>query len=385
VLGFLAHPELSSESPEDVSGNYGFLDQIEALRWIERNIRSFGGDPENVTLAGESAGALSVMYLMTAPPAQGLFDKAVAQSAYMISTPELKESRHGHPSSESLGVWLATKLQADDIAELRAMNPRTLNTRALVAGYPTWGTVDGRIIPRQMVDAFDLGEQAPVPLLVGFNSGELRSLRRLLPETPANAEAYQAKVRDAYGELADRFLRLYPADNIDESLLAATRDALYGWTAERMARKQETIGADAYLYLFDHGYPAADKAGLHAFHASEIPYMFGNIHNTTDAWPQIPRTKKERALSDAMLSYWSSFARTGKPRAKGAPEWPAYGEDKAFMAFVDQPVVESDAMGDRYTLYEEVVCRRRAAGDVQWNWNVGVAAPKLPPQTAQCQ
>lgn len=385
VLGFLAHPDLSAESAQDISGNYGFLDQIEALRWIERNIAAFGGDPDNVTIAGESAGALSVMYLMTSPLARGLFDKAVMQSSYMISTPALKEAQHGHPSAESLGVWLEEKLGANDIADLRALGPRELVAKATAAGYPTWGTVDGKVIPHQIAESFDRGEQAPVPVLAGFNSGEIRSLRRLLPPAPADAEEYEGKVRAAYGDLADRFLAIYPSDTIDESMLAATRDALYGWTAERIARKQAALGGPAYVYLFDHGYPAADEAGLHAFHASEIPFMFGTIWETTDNWPRIPRTEAQRALSDAMVDYWISFARTGEPRAEGQPDWPAFGANETYMVFDDKPFVVNDVLGDRYELYEETVCRRRAAGDQQWNWNVGVISPPLPAKAPQCR
>lgn len=385
VLGFLAHPELSAESKQRISGNYGLLDQIEALRWIERNIAAFGGDPDNVTIAGESAGALSVMYLMTSPLAQGLFDKAIMQSPYMISTPALREPQNGHPSSEAIGTWLEDQLDLDGLTELRAMDARELTSRATAAGYPTWGTVDGKVIPRQTVDAFDRGEQAKVPLLAGFNSGEIRSLRRLLPPAPNDPEEYEAKIRAAYGDEADRFLAAYPADAIDESMLAATRDALYGWTVQRMGAKHAEAGVPAYLYLFDHGYPAADEAGLRAFHASEIPFMFGTIWETTENWPAIPRTEDQRALSDAMVGYWSSFARTGAPVAEGHPDWPRFGSDEAFIVFDGTPRVAHDVLGDRYELYEETVCRRRAAGDQQWNWNVGVISPPLPPQVPQCR
>jgi para-nitrobenzyl esterase len=385
ALGFLAHPELSEESSDSISGNYGLMDQIAALRWIEENIAAFGGDPDNVTIAGESAGALSVMWLMTAPRAHGLFDKAIMQSAYMISSPALKESRNGHPAAEEIGTWLQGELGAPDLAAMRDMEPGELVNRATRAGFLTWSTVDGVLIPHQIVETFDRGEQAKVPLIAGFNSGEIRSLRRLLPPRPSGAKAYEAKIRELYGDLADVFLALYPADNIDESMLAATRDALYGWTAERLAIKQSALGQAAYLYLFDHGYPEADEAGLHAFHASEIPYVFGTIHDTPRNWPRIPRETAERTLSDAMMQYWVTFARDGTPVASGQVDWPAYGDTSAFLVFDETPQEGAELLGTRYDLNEAVVCRRRAAGDQPWHWNIGLASPPLPPRVEGCQ
>lgn len=385
ALGFLAHPELSDESPDNISGNYGLLDQIEALRWIERNIASFGGDPDNVTIAGESAGGLSVMHLMAAVDARGLFDKAVMQSAYMISEPHLREHRNGHPSAEREGLRVAEAVGADDLSELRSMGASELTKRAAALGFRTYPTIDGQVVPRQLVDVLDEGTQAPVPILAGFNSGETRSLRMLLPQAPSSAEEYEREIRNRYGEVADVFLRIYPAENIDESLLQATRDALYGWTTQRLAEKQTALGHPAYIYLYDHGYPAADKAGLHAFHGSEIPYMFGTIWETAANWPRVPRTSKERELSDTMVDYWANFAKFGQPKASGVPNWPAFDQDEAWMVFGDQPSIVNDVLSYRYELIEQVVCRRRAAGDQQWNWNVGLASPPLPGRAEECQ
>ncbi|HVU30422.1 MAG TPA: carboxylesterase family protein [Sphingomicrobium sp.] len=382
-LGWLAHPELSAESPDGVSGNYGLLDQIEALRWVKRNISSFGGDPANVTIAGESAGGLSVMYLLASPPARGLFARAIAESAYMISTPELKVARHGAPSAEAAGTALGEKLHAPTIAALRAMDPSKLTNEAAAAAYAPFGAVDGRILPRQLVDVFDRGEQARVPILAGFNSGEIRSLTILAPPPAASEDDYVKRIREAYGDLADEFLRLYPSSDMKESILAATRDGLYGWTAERLVRKQAEIGEPSYLYLFDHGYPAADGAGLHGFHASELPFVFGTFDGTPPLWPKVPDAPGERALSEAMIDYWTSFARDGRPQSKAAP-WPAFAPTRAYMHFADAPTPQVKLMPGMYELDEEVVCRRRAAGDLPWNWNVGLASPKLPPASAGC-
>jgi para-nitrobenzyl esterase len=376
VFGYLALPELSAESPLGISGNYGLLDQIAALRWIQLNIGSFGGDPSNVTIAGESAGGLSVMYLMASPNARGLFSKAIAESAYMISTPELKRRRFGAPAAEESGTLLASALHATNVAALRSMDAQALSDAAAAAGFAPFGAVDGHVLTRQLVDTFDRGEQAPVPLLAGFNSGEIRSLTFLAPPPPPTAAEYEKIIRERYGDLAPEFLRLYPSSQLYESVLATTRDALYGWTAERLVMKQAAIGQPAFLYFFDHGYPDADAAGLHGFHASELPYVFGTMARTPHLWPKIPSTPRETALSEAMIGYWTSFARTGHPRAANQPDWPAYGATQAYIAFEDGPGVSANLFPGMYALHEDAV-RRREAEDLPWNWNVGVISPRL--------
>jgi len=385
VLGFFAHPALSAESRRNVSGNYGLLDQIEALTWVKKNIAAFGGDPGNVTIAGESAGGLSVMYLMAAPEARGLFHKAVLQSSYMVSASELRAAPHGGFGAEAVGVWLAEKFGAADLPGLRSLDADKMTEIAAANGYFPFFNIDGRNLPRQVVEVFDRGEQAKVPLLAGFNSGEIRSLRVLAPPVPANAAEYEKKIRENYADLADRFLQLYPATDLQESVFATTRDSLYGWTAERLALKQTALGAPAYLYLFDHGYPAADAAGLHAFHASELPYMFGNAHRTPPNWPKLPDTPSEAAFVKALLEYWASFARTGTPSAGGQPAWPAYGTGREYMSFEDVPRAKRHLMPGMYEFNEQVVCRRRAKGGIPWHWNVGLAAPAPMPPEAACK
>lgn len=384
VLGYLAHPGLSSESPNHISGNYGLMDQIQALRWVHDNIAAFGGDPANVTIAGESAGGLSVMYLMATPAARGLFAKAIAESAYMVSAQELKMPHHGTPSAEAIGQQLSVAVHAPDVASLRGLDAQALTDAATAMGFFPFPAIDGRLLQRQLVETFDRGEQAHVPLLAGFNSGEIRSLTFLTPPPPANAAAYETAIRAHYGDLAPEFLRLYPSDNLQESMWATTRDALYGWTAERLVAKQTAAGAPGYLYLFDHGYPAMEAAHLHAFHASELPYVFGNLDRTPRLWPQIPATDQEHALADAILDYWSSFARSGTPSSAHAPVWRPYSAARAYMHFADDgPRAEEHVFPGMYELHEQAVCRRRAAGNQPWNWNVGIISPALNP-SPQC-
>ena len=180
-------------------------------------------------------------------------------------------------------------------------------------------------------------------------------------------------------------MRLYPSTNIAESVLLTPRDALYGWTAERLARSQTAQGHPSFFYLFDHGYPAADALDLHAFHAAEIPYVFGTMDGAPPRWPRPEATSQEAALTDAMMGYWVSFARDGAPSAEGAPHWLPYGTERHYMSFDDAPTPGVHLMPGMFELNEAVVCRRRAQGGIAWNWNVGVLSPPLPPEVAQCR
>ena len=382
IFGYFAHPELTAESPHHSSGNYGLLDQMAALHWVRDNIGHFGGDAANVTLFGESAGALSIIELMTSPLARGLFHRVIVQSGYLVSNPELARPSFGQPAAEAAGESLAGSLGAQDLAALRALDAQQLSTAAIASGFYPQATIDGWVLPRQIVEAFDQGEQAAVPMIVGFNAGEIRSLRVFLPPLPGSASEYEARVRNIYRDLAERYLQLYPGTDIEESALAAARDAFYGWSAERLARAQTTLGLPAYLYFFEHDYPEAVARHLEAFHGSELPYEFGLIgaaQRLPPNWPPPPDDARERALCEALMSYFTSFARDGTLTAPGNPQWQPYGERGAFLHVRDRAYSSSNLLPGRFALHEEVIARRRAAGNQNWYINVGLASPVVPP------
>jgi para-nitrobenzyl esterase len=358
------NPGLSAESPDGISGNYGLLDQIAALTWVKDNIGAFGGDAKNVTVMGESAGALSITYLLSSPPAHGLFAKAIIQSANIRAVPLLRESAFGMPAAETIGATLG-----EDISVLRALDPWQ-------ARFPAQGTVDGKILPAQVVDIFDRGEQAKVPILAGLNSGEIRSQKALLPAMPAEPDAYEAEIARRYRDLAPLYLKLYPALNIVESQLAATRDAVYGWATDRMLRQQTFAGQPAYSYIFDHCYAAARARDLCNFHAGELPFTFGHAGEAAKLptnWP-FPDNAADITLATTMINYWTSFAATGVPSAASALVWPAYGKDHVRMRFAATPVVEKGKAAAMFELQEQIM-RQRRCNDEQWFLNIGAIKP----------
>lgn len=325
VFGFLAHPELSAESPHHVSGNYGILDMIAGLQWVQKNIGAFGGDPTKVTIQGESAGAAAVSILCASPLAKGLFRAAIAESGGTFG-PVRADASFGESeplaSAEKRTVEWLSSAGISNIAELRKIPAEKLQT--MIPRQLGWArpNTDGWVIPGDQYKEYESHQYNDVPVLTGYNSDE-----GLLFGSPKSKEAYIQSVRDRYHQFADKILAAYPGGDTPMEKWTErnlTRDSVFGWNAWTWARLQTKTGkSKVFLYFFEEPaeLPAgADPRANGARHASELPYVFRQLREHDRPAPK-PR---DEALSDIMRTYWTNFAKTGDPNGNGLQDWPAY-------------------------------------------------------------
>lgn len=331
-LGFLAHPELSAESPNKVSGNYGLLDMIAGLAWIRDNIAAFGGDPGKVTIFGESAGGIAVSMLCASPLARGLFHGAISQSggSFGPSRPttypgeNLKLLR----DAEAAGEAYVRNGGFESIAELRKIDAGKLPA---VRGL-AWPVIDGWVIPDDQYRLYEAGIFNDTPILVGYNSDEGASF-----SPPRKPEDYISGVRARYGKFADDLIKAYPlgSDTVPKTARDLARDAAFGWHTWSWARLQTKMGrSKAFYYYFDQhpDYPAdSPRAGSGSPHGQDVAFVFGHLNASGPM-----TTKTDPEISDAMITYWTNFAKHGDPNGEGVPAWPAFSDTNPLVMHFSQ-------------------------------------------------
>ena len=356
--GFFAHPALTAESPHKASGNYGIMDMVASLQWVKRNIAAFGGDPGNVTVFGQSAGAMAIGSLIASPQAKGLFHRAIAQSIMgggvspgMVTLASAMQQ--GETAAKAAGVATA--------AELRALSAADVTAKFRSAGM----IVDGFVIPEDPAVTYAAGRQNAVDVLFGANKDESFFAATTTPEQ------FEQQARGRFGAVADQYLAAYAHATPEQAGVASAetfRDQAF-WNARRYADYQRRLGKDAYVFFFAQNPPApAGQAALPATHASEVPYVFNNL-GELPLFPDRSDPKlaaasaPDRAVADRMSSYWVNFARSGDPNGRGLPKWPEYRSlGRVDAAILDaEPKSESLPTLDKLEVFDALLERQLAA------------------------
>lgn len=378
VFGFMSHPELSKETGYKGSGNYGLMDQVAALKWIKENIAAFGGDPNRITIGGESVGSQSVSAHMASPLSRGLFSGAIAESGSLIDVRPMVITLR---QSEEMGNELSSQSKVSSIAELRSISAKKL-LKLVEQGNPRRfkPVIDGYFLTEYPEDTFTAGRQAKVPLLVGWNAQEVPSaalfrLRRI------NAKNYEAAIKKMYGDNSEEVLKHYPSGSKADVKKASSElmsDRLINYSSWKLAELHaKNSSQPVYRYLFAHPHPGLNQKTIRegnffqviikklinkiiagtSFHASEIEYALGNLKIQDNyAWKE-----EDYLVSEQMQAYFVAFIKTGNPNGNTYSKpalinWPRYNptKNREFLRIQNASTVESDLEIKRFLLFESL-------------------------------